>query len=129
MRVLLVYNDGLVDSFDTIDDPTQYYAHAQLVTFLEESDEQEGRFECGINLIPIIRSAAHEQPAIRRICSATFTSDYPHGSRPSIRVVCSMIDGLEKLIVDGAVIWEGEPAPYISDDNYAHAYVERSERR
>ena len=40
-----------------------------------------------------------------------------------------MIDGLEKLIVDGAVIWEGEPAPYISDDNYESVHVERSERR
>ena len=36
MRVLLVYNDGLIDSFDTIYDPEQEYAHAQLMTFVEE---------------------------------------------------------------------------------------------
>ena len=116
MRVLLVYNDGLIDSFDTIYDPSQEYAHAQLMTFVEEDEEVEGRFQTGIDLVPIIHTA-------------TFTSSYPHGSRPSLKVVCSMIDGLEKLIVDGAVIWEGEPAPYISDDNYESVHVERSERR
>ena len=83
----------------------------------------------GIDLVPIIHTGAHEQPTIRRICSATFSSSYPHGSRPSLKVVCGMIDGLEKLIVDGAVIWEGEAAPYIADDNYDQVYVERSERR
>lgn len=128
MRVLLIYNDGLVDSFDTIYDPTQEYAHAQLMTFVEEDEDHEGRFTCGIELVPIIHTGAHEQPNIRRICVATFTSDYPHGSRPSIPVVCSMIDGLEKLIVDGAVIWEGEPALYIADGNYENVFVERSER-
>ena len=128
MRVLLVYNDGLIDSFDTIYDPDQQYAHAQLVTFVEEDDEDERRFTCGIDLVPIIHTGAHELPTSRRICEATFTSDYPHGSRPSIAVVCSMIDGLEKLIVDGSVIWEGDPAPYIVDDHYEHVYVERSER-
>ena len=128
MRVLLIYNDGLIDSFDTIYDPNQEYAHAQLMSFVEEDDEKEGVFTAGIDLVPIIHTGAHEQPTIRRICSVTFSSDYPHGSRPSIPVVCSMIDGLEKLIVDGAVIWEGEPAPYISDDNYENVYVERSER-
>lgn len=128
MRVVLVYNDGLIDSFDTIYDPEQEYAHAQLMTFVEEDEEEEGRFRTGIDLVPIIHTAAHEQPTIRRLCSATFTSDYPHGSRPSIPVACSMIDGLEKLIVDGSVIWEGDPAPYIVDDNYAKVYVERSER-
>ena len=128
MRVILLYNDGLIDSFDTIYDPDQQYAHAQLMTFVEEDEEIEGRFQCGIDLVPIIHSAELEQPTIRRICSATFASEYPHGSRPSIPVVCSMIDGLEKLIVDGAVIWEGKPAPYISDDHYANVFVERSER-
>jgi hypothetical protein len=39
-----------------------------------------------------------------------------------------MIDGLEKLIVNGCVIWEGDPAPYIADDHYENIYVERSER-
>lgn len=128
MRVVLIYNDGLIDSFDTIYDPDQEYAHAQLMTFVEEDDEIEGRFETGIELVPIIHTGAHEQPTIRRICTATFTSSYPHGSRPSIPVVCGMIDGLEKLIVDGAVIWEGEPAPYIADDHYANAFVEEAGR-
>lgn len=128
MRVLLVYNDGLIDSFDTIYDPHQEYAHAQLMTFVEEDEEEEGRFTTGIDLVPILHTHSHEQPTIRRICTATFTSSYPHGSRPSIPVVCSMIDGLEKLIVNGAVIWQGEPAPYISDDNYEGVFVERSER-
>ena len=128
MRVLLVYNDGLIDSFDTIYDPDQEYAHAQLVTFVEEDDEEEGRFRTGIDLVPIVHTRSHELPTIRRICSATFTSKYPHGSRPSIAKVCSMIDGLEKLIVNGSVIWEGDPAPYIVDDHYDSIYVERSER-
>ena len=128
MRVVLIYNDGVIDSFDTIYDPEQEYAHAQLVTFVEEDDEEEGRFVTGIDLVPIIHTADHEQPTIRRLCSATFTSDYPHGSRPSIGVACSMIDGLEKLVVDGYVVWQGDPAPYIVDDNYERVYVERSER-
>jgi transcription elongation GreA/GreB family factor len=41
MRVLLVYNDGLIDSFDTIYDPDQEYAHAQIMTCVEEDDEEE----------------------------------------------------------------------------------------
>lgn len=124
MRVVLIYNDGLIDSFDTIYDPDQEYAHAQLMTFVEEDDEIEGRFTTGIDLVPIIHTHAHEQATIRRICTVNFTSSYPHGSRPSIAVVCSMVSGLEKLIVDGAVIWEGEPAPYIADDHYEGVYVE-----
>ncbi|MDO5120190.1 MAG: hypothetical protein Q4G41_03410 [Coriobacteriales bacterium] len=127
MRVLLVYNDGLIDSFDTIYDPDQEYAHAQLQTFVEETDE-DGHFVAGIDLIPIVHTHSHERPTIRRICSASFSSDYPHGSRPSISKVCEMIDGLEKLIVNGSVIWEGDPAPYIVDDHYDNIYVERSER-
>ncbi len=127
MRVLLVYNDGLIDSFDTIYDPEQEYAHAQLQTFVEETDE-DGHFVAGIDLIPIVHTHSHERPTIRRICSASFSSDYPHGSRPSISKVCEMIDGLEKLIVNGSVIWEGDPAPYIVDDHYDNIYVERSER-
>ena len=124
MRVLLIYNDGLIDSFDTIYDPEQEYAHAQIMTFVEEDDEEEGHFTCGLDLVPIIHTHAHEQPTIRRLATVHFTSTYPHGSRPSIAVVCSMIDGLEKLIVDGSVIWEGEPAPYIADDHYENVYVE-----
>ena len=127
MRVLLVYNDGLIDSFDTIYDPDQEYAHAQLMTFVEEDEENEGMFTTGIDLVPIIHTHAHEQPTSRRLCTVRFSSNYPHGSRPSIPVVCSMVDGLEKLIVDGAVVWEGEPAPYIADDHYVGVYVEQSE--
>lgn len=128
MRVLLVYNDGLIDSFDTIYDPDQEYAHAQLVTFVEEDDEVEGRFVMGIDLVPIVHTRSHVLPTKRRLCSTTFTSNYPHGSRPSIARVCQEIDGLEKLIVNGSVIWEGDPAPYIVDDHYENIYVERSER-
>ena len=117
MRVLLVYNDGLIDSFDTIYDPDQEYAHAQLVTFVEEDDEVEGKFLTGIDLIPIVHTHSHERPTIRRICSATFTSKYPHGSAPSIAKVCEMIDGLEKLIVSGWVIWEGGAAPSVAGDH------------
>ena len=127
MRVLLIYNDGLIDSFDTIYDPDQEYAHAQLMTFVEEDEENEGMFTTGIDLVPIIHTHAHEQPTTRRLCTVRFSSNYPHGSRPSIPVVCSMVDGLEKLIVDGAVVWEGEPAPYIADDHYVGVYVEQSE--
>ena len=128
MRVLLVYNDGLIDSFDTIYDPDQEYAHAQLMTFVEEDESSEGRYVAGINLVPIIHTHSHERPTIRRVCSATFESDYPHGSAPSIAKVCSMIDGLEQLIVDGSVIWQGSPAPYIPDDHYDNVFVERSDR-
>ena len=112
MRVVLIYNDGVIDSFDTIYDPEQEYAHAQLVTFVEEDDEEEGRFVTGIDLVPIIHTADHEQPTIRRLCSATFTSDYPHGSRPSIGVACSMIDGLENVVL--ASQWQEIPGglPY-----------------
>lgn len=127
MRVLLVYNDGLIDSFDTIYDPDQEYAHAQLMTFVEEDEELEDRYITGIDLVPIIHTHSHEQPTTRRLCTVQFSSTYPHGSRPSIPVVCSMVDGLEKLIVDGAVIWEGTPAPYIADDHYANVFVEQGD--
>jgi hypothetical protein len=119
MQILLVYNDGLVESFDTREDPTQEYTHAQLVTFVEEADEGEDRYEVGIDLIPVIHSKSRDLPTIRRICSATFISDHEHSSRPSFDVVCSMISGLKQLIVNGAVIWEGEPDPYLADDSYA----------
>ena len=124
MRVLLVYNDGLVDSFDTNYDPDQEYTHSELVTYVEEDADEEGRFEVGIELIPIIHTGSKELPKTRKLCSASFTSTYPHGSRPSIEMACSMIDGLSKLIVDGAVIWEGTPAPYIPDDTYAEEIPE-----
>ena len=60
MQVLLVYNDGLVESFDTREDPTQEYTHAQLVTFVEEADEGEDRYEVGIDLIPVIHSKSRD---------------------------------------------------------------------
>lgn len=126
MNVLLVFNDGLVESFDSREDVSQEYTHARLVTFVEEADEGDNRYEVGIDMIPIIHSKSRDLPTIRRICSATFISDYHHGSRPSLEVVCPMISGLKKLIVDGAVIWEGEPEPYLSDESYAN---ERPEGR
>jgi len=118
MNVLLVYNDGLVESFDTKDDMSQEYTHASLTTFVEEADEGEDRYEVGIDLIPIIHSKSRDLPTIRRICSATFVSEYHHSSRPSFDVVCRMISGLKMLIVDGAVIWQGEPEPYLADESY-----------
>ena len=124
MHVLLVYNDGLIESFDTRDDPSQEYTHARLVTFVEEADEGEDRYEVGIDLIPVIHSKSRDLPTIRRICSATFVSDYHHSSRPSFEVVCAMISGLKQLIVDGAVIWEGSPEPYLADESYANERVE-----
>lgn len=120
MNVLLVYNDGLVESFDTRDDMSQEYTHAQLVTFVEEADEGEDRYEVGIDLIPVIHSKSRDLPTIRRICSTTFISEYHHSSRPSFDVVCTMITGLKQLIVDGAVIWEGNPEPYLADESYAN---------
>ncbi|MBR3315735.1 MAG: hypothetical protein IKG18_16545 [Atopobiaceae bacterium] len=126
MNVLLVYNDGLIDSFDTKDDMSQEYTHARLSTFVEEADTGEDRYEIGIDLVPIIHSNSRDLPTIRRLCSTTFISDYHHSSRPSIDVVCSMISGLSKLIVNGAVIWEGEPEPYLADESYAN---ERAEGR
>ncbi len=118
MNVLLMYNDGLVESFDTRDDMSQEYTHARLVTFVEEGDEDD-RYEVGIDLIPVIHSKSRDLPTIRRICSATFTSSYHHGSRPSFDAVCPLISGLKRLIVDGCVIWEGEPEPYLADESYA----------
>ena len=123
MRVLLIYNDGLIDSYDTIYDPDQSYAHAQVMTFVEENVEHEGYYTCGLDLVPIIHTHSHEQPVIRRLASVDFESNHRHVSRPSIPVACSMIDGLEKLIVDGSVIWEGTPAPYMPDDNYENVFV------
>ena len=118
MNVLLVYNDGLVESFDTRDDMSQEYTHASLTTFVEEADEGEDRYEIGIDLIPIIHSKSRDLPTIRRIASTTFLSDYHHSSRPSLDVVCRMISGLKMLVVNGCVIWEGEPEPYLADESY-----------
>lgn len=124
MNVLLVYNDGLVESFDTKDDMTQEYTHAKLVTFVEEADEGEDRYEVGIDLYPVIHSKSRDLPTIRRICSTTFISEYHHSSRPSFDAVCPMISGLQKLVVDGAVIWEGTPEPYLADESYANELAE-----
>ena len=118
MNVLLVYNDGVVESFDTKDDMSQEYTHARLSTFVEEDDEQEDRYIVGIDLVPVIHSNSRDLPTIRRICSTSFTSSYRHASRPSFEMLCPMISGLKKLIVDGAIIWEGEPEPYLSDESY-----------
>ena len=126
MNVLLVYNDGLVESFDTRDDMSQEYTHACLQTFVEEADEGEDRYEVGIDLIPVIHSNSRDLPTIRRLCSTTFISDYHHSSRPSLAAVCPMISGLAKVIVNGSVIWEGQPEPYLADESYAN---ERAEGR
>ena len=118
MNVLLVYNDGVVESFDTKDDMSQEYTHARLATFVEEDDEQEDHYIVGIDLIPVIHSNSRDLPTIRRICSASFSSSYHHSSRPSFETLCPMISGLRKLIVDGAVIWKGTPEPYLADESY-----------
>ena len=118
MNVLLVYNDGLVESFDTKDDATQEYTHARLDTFVEEVEDRDNCYEVGINLYPVIHSKSRHLPVIRRICSTTFISDYRHGSKPSLNAVCPMITGLKQLIINGAVVWEGDPEPYLSDESY-----------
>lgn len=120
MNVLLVFNDGLIESFDTKDDMSQEYTHARLETFVEEVDDRDDCYEVGIDLIPIIHSKSRDLPTIRRICSTTFISDYHHSSKPSFEVVCGMITGLKQFIVNGAVVWEGEPEPYLSDESYAN---------
>ncbi|MDO4797020.1 MAG: hypothetical protein Q4A01_03265 [Coriobacteriales bacterium] len=124
MNVLLVFNDGLIESFDTKDDMTQEYTHAQLMTYVEEDDDRDDVYEVGIELIPIIHSKSRDLPTIRRICSTTFISEYEHHSRPSFDVVCRMMSGLKQLIVDGAVIWEGNPEPYLSDESYLNEMPE-----
>lgn len=120
MNVLLVFNDGLVESFDTTEDRTQEYTHGRLQTFVEEVEDRDNCYEVGIDLIPVIHSKSRDLPTFRRICSTTFISDYHHSSRPSLDVVCPMITGLKQLIIDGAVVWEGEPEPYLSDESYAN---------
>lgn len=120
MNVLLVYNDGMVESFDTKDDMTQEYTHARLDTYVEEVDDRDDCYEVGIDLYPVIHSKSRDLPTIRHICKTTFISDYHHSSKPSLDVVCPMITGLKKLIVNGAVVWEGEPEPYLSDESYAN---------
>ena len=124
MNVLLVYNDGLVESFDTREDVTQEYTHASLRTFVEEATEGEDHYEIGIDLIPAIHSKSRDLPTIRRICSTTFISDYHHSSRPSLDVVCRMISGLKMLVINGCVIWQGEPEPYLADESYADEVAE-----
>lgn len=126
MNVLLVFNDGLIESFDTREDPTQEYTHARIDTFVEELDDRDDAYEVGIDLYPVIHSKSRDLPTIRRIASTTFISEYHHSSKPSIDAVCPMITGLKQLIVNGAVIWEGEPEPYLSDESYAD---EQSEGR
>ena len=118
MNVLLVFNDGLIESFDTRDDMSQEYTHARLDTFVEEIEDRDDCYEVGIDLIPIIHSKSRDLPVMRRIASTTFISDYHHSSKPSLEAVCPMIGGLKKLIVNGCVIWEGEPEPYLSDESY-----------
>ena len=124
MNVLLVFNDGNIESFDTRDDMSQEYTHARLVTFVEEADEGEDRYEVGIELIPNIHSNSRDLPTIRRLASVSFYSEYHHSSRPSFDVVCPMISGLKMLIVDGATIWEGNPEPYLADESYENEMPE-----
>lgn len=124
MNVLLVFNDGLIESFDTREDASQEYTHARIDTFVEEVEDREDCYEVGIDLIPAIHSNSRDLPTIRRICSTTFISDYHHSSKPSLAAVCPMISGLTKLIVDGVVIWEGEAEPYLSDESYANEISE-----
>lgn len=129
MKVMLVYNDGKVDQFESKDNPYQEYTHSQLVSFVEEDQnaEEDGgrmRFTVGLEFIPTIDSNNRENPKTRRLCSASFYTTYEHHSAPSIAVVCGMISGLERLVVDGVVIWEGDPGMYMADDSYANELPE-----
>ena len=60
MNVLLVFNDGNIESFDTRDDMSQEYTHARLVTYVEEADDGDDRYEVGIELIPNIHSSSRD---------------------------------------------------------------------
>ena len=123
MNVVLVYNDGLIESFDTREDATQEYTHSRLTTFVEEvdndDDERFRRFRIGIELMPQIHSKSRDLPVTRVLCESRFESEEDHDSSPSFDVVCPLINGLRKLLVDGSVIWEGDETLYMGDDEYA----------
>lgn len=126
MKVTLVYNDGNIDSYETAQDAFHSTTHSRLSTFVEEAsadadDDDEKRTVTsimGIELTPVAGSQEGLPIRSRRIVEITFESDHVRHAAPSIAKVCEYVEGLEKLIVDGVLVWEGNPGIYLPDDGY-----------
>ncbi|MGI6754881.1 MAG: hypothetical protein ACOX4F_02550 [Atopobiaceae bacterium] len=127
MKVTLVYNDGVIDSFETAQDSFHSTSHARLSTFVEEANaDYDGDDEkrtvtnlMGLEITPIADRTDDGYPIRpRRIVEIQFDSDHVHHAVPSVEKVCEHTDGLEKLIVDGVVVWEGDPGIYLADDAF-----------
>lgn len=126
MKVTLVYNDGNIDSYETAQDSFHSTSHSRLSTFVEETsadiDEDDEKrtvtMTMGIELTPVAGREDGLPIRARRIVEINFESDHVRHAAPSIGKVCEYIEGLETLIVDGVVVWHGEPGVYLADDGY-----------
>ncbi len=127
MKVTLVYADGVIDSYETARDPFQSTSHARLATFVEEAsadadEDLENRRVLnvmGLELTPIAGNDANgDQVRSKRIVENKFLSDRVHHGVPSVGKVCEHTEGLKMLIIDGAIVWQGDPGLYLADDNY-----------
>jgi|GEM_PF-1270968 hypothetical protein len=126
MIVTLVYNDGVIDSYETAQDSFHSTSHARLSTFVEEAsadastdDEERGVLNVmGLELTPVVGTDSDFPVRARRLIEIKFTSNRVHHGVPSIAKVCEHTEGLEKLIVDGSVVWEGDAGLYLADDGF-----------
>lgn len=132
MKVTLVYNDGVIDSYETAQDSFHSTSHSRLSTFVEEAsadaDEDDEKRTVtsvmGLELTPVAGSQESLPIRARRLIEITFESDHVRHAAPSIAKVCEYTDGLEKLIVDGVVVWQGDPGIYLADDGYEDINLE-----
>ncbi|MDD5800383.1 MAG: hypothetical protein PUD09_07095 [Coriobacteriales bacterium] len=126
MKVTLVYNDGNIDSYETAQDSFHSTSHSKLSTFVEESsadaDEDDEKrtvtMTMGIELTPVAGIEEGLPIRARRIVELNFESDHLRHAAPSIAKVCEFTEGLQMLIVDGVVVWKGDPGVYLPDDGY-----------
>ena len=126
MKVTLVFNDGVVDSYETAQDSFHSTSHARLSTFVEEAsadepvDDEERRVLniMGLELTPIAGTDNDLPVRARRLVEIKFLSNRVHHGVPSISKVCEHTEGLEKLVVDGVVVWEGDAGMYLADDGF-----------
>lgn len=125
MKVTLVYNDGVVDSYETAQDSFHSTSHARLSTFVEEANPDEDDEDArgvqnimGIEITPVVGTDSDLPIRSRRIIEVKFISNRVHHGVPSIAKVCEHTEGLMKLAVDGVVVWEGDPGLYLADDGF-----------